>query len=286
MKLIRAVSCWGNRTTPVEALDLAIGWGFEAVEARVSNDFPAFGKRIEDEGKELIAEIVTGCEPRAYVPDAAAPMRAHLDDFRRLLDLALAADPLRITVLAGSDMWDFSSICLFYAQLLEITAQAGVSVCIETHRARPTFHPVRTAELLAEFCELELTLDVSHWCAVCERLIPGLPGILDSILPRVRHVHARVGYDQGPQVPDPRVPLFSSELDAHLSCWEAVALLREECGAEHFTITPEFGPDGYLQRHPVTGAPAADLREINRWMGGIIAGQWNEKYDKMKISSH
>ena len=32
MKLIRAVSCWGNEASPLEALRLADAWGFEAVE--------------------------------------------------------------------------------------------------------------------------------------------------------------------------------------------------------------------------------------------------------------
>jgi hypothetical protein len=32
-------------------------------------------------------------------------------------------------------------------------------------------------------------------------------------------------------------------------------------------MTPEFGPDGYLQAAPFTRVPVADLWEINRWIG-------------------
>jgi hypothetical protein len=32
------------------------------------------------------------------------------------------------------------------------------------------------------------------------------------------------------------------------------------------TVTPEFGPDGYLQRALFTQQPVANLAEINRWM--------------------
>jgi len=40
-----------------------------------------------------------------------------------------------------------------------------------------------------------------------------------------------------------------------------------ERGTRSFTMTPEFGPDGYLQCAPFTGVPVADLWEINRWIG-------------------
>ncbi len=34
-------------------------------------------------------------------------------------------------------------------------------------------------------------------------------------------------------------------------------------------MTPEFGPDGYLQATPFCGAPVADLWEVNRWMADL-----------------
>ena len=44
-----------------------------------------------------------------------------------------------------------------------------------------------------------LTLDVSHWGVVCERMLAGHPSI-DAVMQfcagRTRHVHARVGSDQ------------------------------------------------------------------------------------------
>jgi hypothetical protein len=35
---------------------------------------------------------------------------------------------------------------------------------------------------------------------------------------------------------------------------------------EHFTLTPEFGPDGYLPTLPFTNQPVADLLQINTAM--------------------
>lgn len=272
MKLIRAVSCWGNEATPSEALSLAMEWGFEAVEGPIPGDARAFGQRVADQGKQLIAEVATGCEEGSYVPCINASPQDHLEDFRRKLDRALEAQPLRITTLAGSDLWDFGTSCRFLGQLLAIARQAGAPLSVETHRARPTFHPQQTLSLLEELPELSLTLDVSHWCVVCERLVPCELALMAAVEERVAHIHARVGYDQGPQVPDPRAPRYGEELAAHLGCWRRIARHLQGKGAEVLTVTPEFGPDGYLQSHPLTDEPAADLRELNRWMGDMLPG--------------
>ena len=39
-----------------------------------------------------------------------------------------------------------------------------------------------------------------------------------------------------------------------------------DSGCQISTLTPEFGPDGYLQSEPFTQKPVADLWEINQWM--------------------
>ena len=78
--------------------------------------------------------------------------------------------------------------------------------------------------------------------------------------------HARIGYDQGPQVPHPAAPEFRPALAAHERWW---SLIWQEQFARNFaisTVTPEFGPDGYLQCEPFTGKPVADEKEINLWM--------------------
>jgi hypothetical protein len=77
------------------------------------------------------------------------------------------------------------------------------------------------------------------------------PDLLNLCAERAQHVHLRVGYDQGPQVDDPRAPEHSQALQAHLSWWRTLTVS---------TATPEFGPDGY-------GSEEGQLPEINRWMG-------------------
>lgn len=260
MNLVRAVSCWGNQASPLEALRLAEAWDFEAIEGPLPFDFPA-----RDSGKSVIIEISTGCPAGIYVPSLRATPADHLEDFRRKLDAALPLDPILITTLTGADFWDLSTSCRFYGEMLEIAAACGTRVCVETHRSRPTFHPVQTARLLAELPDLQLTLDVSHWCVVCERQVAAIPEWMDLIEPRVGHIHARVGYDQGPQVSNPASPWYREDLTSHLACWARIAAMREV-----MTITPEFGPDGYQQVDCRTGEPPADLRALNRWMGDTV----------------
>jgi hypothetical protein len=100
---------------------------------------------------------------------------------------------------------------------------------------------------------------------VCERL-PDDESALALAISRARHVHARVGYAQGPQVPDPRAPEYEAELLAHEGWWRRIARAAAERGQALLTITPEFGPDGYLQQAPFSRRPVAELGELNRWM--------------------
>lgn len=265
MKLIRGVSCWGNVASLPEALRLANEWDFEAVEGPLPDDPADFSKAALDSGKAIFVEISTGCPAEIYVPSLHATPADHLEDFRRKLDAALPLDPLRITVLAGADFWDFPTACGFYAELLEIAGSTGAEICVETHRSRPTFHPLQTARLLSELPDLRLTLDVSHWCVVCERAVAAIPEWMESIEPRVGHIHARVGYDQGPQTPDPESPWHREDLGSHLACWRRIVARHQ-----FFTVTPESGPDGYLHIDPRTGTPVGDLRQLNRRMGNLL----------------
>jgi len=82
---------------------------------------------------------------------------------------------------------------------------------------------------------------------------------------------------------DPR----QQALAAHLACWQLFAANQANRQAQHLgdhlsprpvTLTPEFGPDGYLQTLPFTHQPVADLLEINtamaRWLRQEL-GSWS-----------
>lgn len=264
MTLQLFISCWGNEADVATALTLAREWpadGIEGPSPRSEEDREALAAR----SMPWIAEVATG---GGYVPAPRLSPAQHLDDLRRLMEASLPFSPVMFNVLAGSDAWSFADKVGFFASAITMGYENGVLLSFETHRSRPTFNPWATRDLLLELPEMRVTCDFSHWCAVCERLVMDEElELLELLAERVLHVHARVGYDQGPQVPDPRAPEHRDALEAHMRWWRRLAE-----GKGTFTMTPEFGPDGYLQQEPFSRKPVADLREVNRWMAGELRG--------------
>ena len=102
------------------------------------------------------------------------------------------------------------------------------------------------------------------------------------------NVHSRVGYDQGPQVPHPAAPEYADALASHQRCWEAVWTAQMARGYAETTMTPEFGPDGYLHHLPFTDAPVADLWDINSWIGATEQkhfAAWSHAASKLEAQS-
>jgi hypothetical protein len=237
--------------------------GIEApvpLEAKARREFVA---RIREADVPLIAEITTG---GGYVPVHASVER-HLEELRTIAEATLDAGPIRHTALVGCDSWSLPEGVDFLGQALEICGELGIIASFETHRSRLTFNPWITRDLLLQLPDMRLTCDFAHWCCVCERLVLDTePEVLALCAERASHVHARVGYDQGPQVPHPAAPEHRDALDAHERWWDAVWSVHAQSGRPVTTMTPEFGPDGYLQAAPFTREPVASLDEINRWM--------------------
>jgi Xylose isomerase-like TIM barrel len=277
MRLLLFRSLWTNGYDLGAALEDCAGGAFDGVEGPVPTAPGArreFAARLAAAGVPWIAEVVTGGD---FVPVERSPER-HLDDFRRQAEAARDGGPLFLTAVAGCDAWPLGQSVEFFGRALAAAEEMGLQANFETHRGRPTFHPWATRELLAQLPGLRLTCDFSHWCCVCERLVlDAEPGLLEACAGRAGHVHARVGYAQGPQVPHPAAPEHRAALEAHERGWDAVWAAEERAGAGFATMTPEFGPDGYLQSRPFTGAPAADLGEVNRWMAARLRDRFHRR---------
>jgi hypothetical protein len=91
-----------------------------------------------------------------------------------------------------------------------------------------------------------------------ERLIHDQEAAIELAASRAIHVDARVGHEQGPQVPDPRDPAWSNHLNAFEAWWD-LAITAEQ------VVVPEYGPPPYVPTVPHTGEPVADLWEICDW---------------------
>ncbi|MNR06297.1 hypothetical protein D3C85_1223620 [compost metagenome] len=168
----------------------------------------------------------------------------------------------------------FEEQVVFYREAAEIEKQHGIAIGHETHRGRTLFNPWETGKLLDAVPGIKLTADYSHWCCVTESTLELQEENLRKSFPRVQHIHGRIGYAQGPQVPDPRAPEYANELARHLSWWDSIVQAHQEQGRTTLTFTPEFGPPGYLHTLPFTNQPVADLWEVCLWMGKHFKGQY------------
>ena len=266
MKLALFKTLWGHDGDLPSAIGLALEAGFTGIEGPVPAASGTFFQHLDR--TPWIAEVTTCTPPGEYLPCPHLGVDAHLASLEDGIVRSLPGGPLFITTMAGSDAWGLDDCLHFYEGVLRLQQRHSLVISVETHRGRPTFHPWRTAEILAAIPELRLTCDFSHWCVVTERLVLDQePVLLERIARHAHHVHGRVGYAQGPQVPDPRAPEYAVERAAHERWWGVLFAAMRERGTETATLTPEFGPDGYLQCHPFTRDPVADLWEINRWIG-------------------
>ncbi len=274
MKLLVFKTFWGHSGSLEEAIAIAREAGFDGIEAPPPNSAAERARwrgLLAAEGMAYIAEITTGCRPNVYVPEPGLTPAAHRGDFFRKLEGVAEMAPMSVNCMAGSDLWEAEENITLLGECIEGARAAGLPLTFEMHRSRATFHPLATRRLLEALPGLRLNCDFSHWCCVCEQLVmDALPDLLALCAARADHFHARVGYAQGPQVSHPAAPEHAEALDAHLRWWREIWKARQSRGETVCTVTPEFGPDGYLHTLPFTDQPVADLWSLNTWIAGRL----------------
>lgn len=271
MELALYKTLWGHDGGLDHAIHLCAEAGFQGIEGPVPPD-PArraeFLETLQQSGLGWIAEVST-CTPAGfYVPLPGRSVEQHLESLEEGIVLSLEGSPRFINTMAGYDAWSFNDSLRFHTGVVRLQEKHGIIISVETHRGRSTYNPWQARDLLVALPDLRITCDFSHWCVVSERLVlDEFEEILALTARHAHHIQPRVGYSQGPQVPDPRAPEYADALAAHERWWTVVWDSIAARGVTKFTMTPEFGPDGYLQHTPFTRIPAADLWEVNRWIG-------------------
>ena len=74
---------------------------------------------------------------------------------------------------------------------------------------------------------------------------PDLTQVIEDMAPLTHHVHCRVGYDHGPQVPDPRKGQWLGYTEGHERWWDAIWTAAKARGDTEVCFTTEFGPPNY-----------------------------------------
>ena len=271
MKIKYSCSYWGNdQYAPNLFIDKVHQSGYDGVEL-----FLQPGDKTTVELMDALAAI------RKENPDfylialqLTIPKNESVDQYilrmEKNLEFLSALDPLFINSHTGKDHYSFDDNCRVIEASLNFSQKKGIRILHETHRGRFAFHTTTLLKYLEKFPELELVGDLSHFCTVSESMLEDQEEILNSIMAYVRHVHARVGFEQGPQVSDPAAPEWQQHLDRFMGWWKQIADQNKIQGRDMLTFTPEFGPVPYMPVAPFTQEPMSKVWDNNLFMLGKL----------------
>lgn len=153
-------------------------------------------------------------------------------------------------------------------------SELGVRIQLETHRHRLLFSPWAARAAVARRPALRLIADLSHYCCVCETSCDDvdLGEAVAALVPRVTHTHARVGFEEGPQVPDVTDARWAGHVAGHVRWWKDIFRAHVARGEAVCTVTPEFLPFPY---GPV-GFDRAETAAANAHIAGVVREAWRE----------
>ncbi|MBO9619836.1 MAG: sugar phosphate isomerase/epimerase [Niabella sp.] len=193
----------------------------------------------------------------------------HTDLYCRWFEKIKPYPWVKINSQTGRDLFSFDQNRELVACASGFTKDTGLQVVHETHRNKFLFAAHIAKDCLEKIPDMKITFDVSHWVCVGESFLEDQPHATTLAIDRTEHLHARVGYSQGPQVPDPRIKEWSAAVAAHLNWWDAI-VNRKKTESGVLTIAPEFGPYPYMVQAPDTGKPLADQWEVNQYMMELL----------------
>lgn len=240
MEILYFCTTWGQKNGGWEAFCRKVKQeGYDGIET----SFPPHGEKKEfSESLHKYQLAFIGQHWETNTIDFVAHKTEYAERLRSLASLK----PLLINAHTGKDHFSFGQNAELLGVAEKIATESGVPICHETHRGRFAFAAHITRPYL-ENSHLDLTMDVSHWCCVAETLLQDQTESLNLALGHTRHIHARVGFEHGPQVSDFNLPQFGRSLQFHLDCWDRIVDNHKQSGKLQLTITTEFGPPPYMQ---------------------------------------
>ena len=265
MKLIFGKSKWEMWDDPLEVfLERVAASGFEATEIYLGSlrESPAEIVRLHSNyGLRLIGQILT--QGQSYME--------HIKSLESQFEFAAQCQVVFINSHTGRDIFSFAENVQIFERLTQLSQGSGIPILVETHRGRPTYSAIETRKYLEALPELRLTADFSHWMVVHESGLEDQGSNLGMAIARANYIRARVGYAEGPQIPDPRAPEWQQAVTRHLQLWQQIIDQQKRDGRDSLYITPEFGPPAYMHTAPFTNQPVGDVWEQNVYMKDLLA---------------
>jgi sugar phosphate isomerase/epimerase len=276
LKIFKSV--WGMPGTWDTILKKIAEAGYSGVETPMPTveDESRFRELLEEYKLDLILHVYSGREDNEKpYPDS---VEAHMVSFETQVERASTFKPLSITSQSAKDSMPYDDQLKFFEQAIRVEKQFQIPIGHETHRGRATYTPWGTARLLKDLPDLHIVADFSHWCNVCESMLQDQQENLAIAFKHAIHIHGRIGFEQGPQVPDFRAPEYEYTLKKHEQWWDEIVAHHQSIGSSYLTFTPEFGPPPYMHTQPYTQQPVVDLWEICYAMGQRFREKFIQKF--------
>ena len=237
--------------------------GFDGVEASLADigwyqdRGQSFLRHLRESQLSYILGLYSDWDDYEGCPTARHTLEQHSAQLQDQLRFTLALTspaPVHINVHGGSDRLDAATAASFFRNAAAFMSDVGIPstrVSFETHRGRCLYSPWPTALYLQQCPNLNLTLDLSHWVLVTESLLDSRQDKMwmeNEVIPRVHHVHARIGSPQQSQLPLLSVGNCKDKHGGQYfqACrlrFEEVWKLCRRRGCETFTV--EYGPPPY-----------------------------------------
>ena len=261
---------WGSDHLPApEFLEKVKQAGYDGVEMSIPLD-----EKERNGWLDLFREYNLQWVAQHY-ETLSSDFEEHKVLYRKYLENLASSGPVFINSQTGKDYFSFEQNAELLAIAREISQKYAVKIYHETHRGKFSFAAHVTRQYLERIPDLLLTVDFSHWCSVAESMLEDQAEAMELAMERAYHIHARVGFPEGPQIPDPRAPEWQSVLQAHLYWWQRIIGLRKKNGMEKLTITTEFGPYPYMTLLPHTTKPIASQWDVNVFMMNFLKENLN-----------
>ncbi len=272
MQIYYTCPYWGQEHLgAADFIDKVVAEGYHGIEINLPED-NRFIKEFHRKKAAVDAVSKTGFIfiAQQVLPPAKETVAEYIKRMRRRLRLLARLEPAFINSHTGKDFFSFDDNCRVIEAAMNLSVQTSVPVLHETHRGRFSFHAPSMMPYLKRFPEMQLVADFSHWCTVSESLLQEQEELLDAVIPHIGHIHARIGFEQGPQVNDPFAPEWAPYLALFTGWWKKIIRYHRQNKKKQLTISPEFGPVPYMPVLPFTRQPVADQWKLNAGIKDLL----------------
>jgi hypothetical protein len=265
MKLLILCTQWGHEHLPLEDFFLKVKEaGFDGIDTWLPKGKNEKKKFISLSEKYQLAIVGQQYQAKGNtINQYCKSLEYHLSHL-------LECSPLLINSHSGRDYFT-SEEQLRVIDIVEgFSVKNNIVVAHETHRGRIGYSPYQAMELFKLRPAMKITADFSHWTCVTESYLENCSEILQEAIKRTKHIHARIGYTQGPQIPDPRLVSWQDPVEFFFKIWKQIVWYQKSQEAAFFTITPEFGPPPYMWTKTKDDMPIENQWEINLFMKDLL----------------